>query len=91
MASLLQLVPPSQVLFGTDFPPGGTSLDVAKTIAGLGLFERGRPASHRSGERGIAATPVTLTRDSAVAAVYRRSTGRVALRVLGRCTRRAAE
>ncbi len=38
VASLLELVPPSQLLFGTDFPPGGTSADVAKTIAGLGLF-----------------------------------------------------
>jgi predicted TIM-barrel fold metal-dependent hydrolase len=41
VASLLQLVPPGQVLFGTDFPPGGTSLDVANTLAGLGLFSAG--------------------------------------------------
>jgi predicted TIM-barrel fold metal-dependent hydrolase len=38
VASLLQLVTPSNVLFGTDFPPGGTSLDVARDIAGLKIF-----------------------------------------------------
>ena len=38
IASLLQLVTPSQVLFGTDFPPGGTSRDVARAIAELPFF-----------------------------------------------------
>lgn len=38
VASLLQLVTPSQVLFGTDFPPGGTSRDVARAIAELPFF-----------------------------------------------------
>jgi predicted TIM-barrel fold metal-dependent hydrolase len=38
LASLLKLVTPAQLLFGTDFPPGGTSLAVAKTLADLGLF-----------------------------------------------------
>ena len=28
----------SQVLFGTDFPPGGTSAEVARTIADLRMF-----------------------------------------------------
>ena len=37
-SSLQQLVPATQILFGTDFPPGGTSAAVAKTIADLGLF-----------------------------------------------------
>ena len=37
MASLLKLVTPANVLFGTDFPPGGTSRDVAKALAELGL------------------------------------------------------
>jgi predicted TIM-barrel fold metal-dependent hydrolase len=38
VASLLQLVTSSQILFGTDFPPGGTSGDVAGAIAGLPFF-----------------------------------------------------
>jgi len=37
MASLLKLVTSANVLFGTDFPPGGTSRDVAKALAELGL------------------------------------------------------
>jgi 6-methylsalicylate decarboxylase len=38
IASLLQLVTTAQVLFGTDFPPGGASADVARTLAGLRMF-----------------------------------------------------
>ena len=38
VASLLQLVTTRQVLFGTDFPPGGSSADVAKTLAELRMF-----------------------------------------------------
>jgi predicted TIM-barrel fold metal-dependent hydrolase len=38
VASLLQLVTPAQVLFGTDFPPGGTAVQYAQDLAALGLF-----------------------------------------------------
>jgi 6-methylsalicylate decarboxylase len=38
IASLLQLVATTQIVFGTDFPPGGTSAAVAKTLAELGMF-----------------------------------------------------
>jgi predicted TIM-barrel fold metal-dependent hydrolase len=41
IASLLQLVTPAQVLFGTDFPPGGASLDVARTLTELKVFSDG--------------------------------------------------
>ena len=38
LTSLLQLVPAAQIVFGTDFPPGGTSAGVAKALADVGLF-----------------------------------------------------
>jgi 6-methylsalicylate decarboxylase len=40
VASLLQLVPATQIVFGTDFPPGGTSAAVAKTLAEIGMFNQ---------------------------------------------------
>ena len=39
IASLLELVGPSQILFGTDFPPGGTNLALAQAVAALGFFD----------------------------------------------------
>jgi predicted TIM-barrel fold metal-dependent hydrolase len=38
LASLLQLVPPTHILFGTDFPPGGTSAAIAQALTDAGLF-----------------------------------------------------
>jgi predicted TIM-barrel fold metal-dependent hydrolase len=39
LVSLLKLVSVAQVLFGTDFPPGGSSADVAKSLAEVGFTE----------------------------------------------------
>jgi predicted TIM-barrel fold metal-dependent hydrolase len=39
IASLLELVGPSQILFGTDFPPGGTNLALAQAVKALGFFD----------------------------------------------------
>jgi 6-methylsalicylate decarboxylase len=38
IASLLQLVKPSQIVFGTDFPPGGSAASAAAAIAATGMF-----------------------------------------------------
>jgi 6-methylsalicylate decarboxylase len=38
IASLLQLVTARNVMFGTDFPPGGTSLELAKALDELKMF-----------------------------------------------------
>ena len=38
IASLLQLVTPSQIVFGTDFPPGGSAASAATAIAATGMF-----------------------------------------------------
>jgi predicted TIM-barrel fold metal-dependent hydrolase len=37
IASLLKLVASDHIMFGTDFPPGGSSAAVAKQLAELGL------------------------------------------------------
>ncbi len=37
IASLLQLVASDHILFGTEFPPGGTSAQVARQLAELRL------------------------------------------------------
>ncbi len=39
VASLLQLVSSRQILFGTDFPPGGSNADNAKALAALPLLD----------------------------------------------------
>lgn len=41
LASLLQIVQASRIVFGTDFPPGGTSAGVAEALEETGLFSDG--------------------------------------------------
>lgn len=41
LASLREIVPPSQIVFGTDFPPGGSSASVARSLSETGLFNAG--------------------------------------------------
>jgi len=48
IASLLELVPKSQVLFGTDFPPGGSSVELSRMLAAVGFFS---PADLRAIEQ----------------------------------------
>jgi predicted TIM-barrel fold metal-dependent hydrolase len=38
LVSLLDLVETTQIVFGTDFPPGGTSADIAEALQEIGLF-----------------------------------------------------
>ena len=38
LASLTTLVSAGQIVFGTDFPPGGTSAAVAESLSRTGLF-----------------------------------------------------
>jgi predicted TIM-barrel fold metal-dependent hydrolase len=40
LTSLLQVVTAAQIVFGTDFPPGGTSAAVAKALVDTGLFSQ---------------------------------------------------
>jgi predicted TIM-barrel fold metal-dependent hydrolase len=47
----LQLVSSAQILFGTDFPPGGSSAANAKALAGLALLN---DADRRAIESGNA-------------------------------------
>ena len=51
IASLLQLVPATQIVFGTDFPPGGTSAAIARTLEDIGMFSE---SDLRAIERGNA-------------------------------------
>lgn len=40
IASLLELVKPPQILFGTDFPPGGSAIDYVRALEGIGLLNK---------------------------------------------------
>ena len=54
LASLRELVPASQIVFGTDFPPGGSSASVARALADVGLFnERELQALWRGNAVGL--------------------------------------
>jgi predicted TIM-barrel fold metal-dependent hydrolase len=40
VASLLELVKSSQILFGTDFPPGGSATDYVKALSEMTLLNK---------------------------------------------------
>ena len=46
------LVATTEIVFGTDFPAGGTSAAVAKTLVEIGMFGGERPSGDRSRECG---------------------------------------
>ena len=59
LASLLELVSPSQILFGTDFPPGGDEPATwRRRSPSSGCFKRERPARDRARQRGAAAASI---------------------------------
>ena len=60
VASLLELVKPSQVLFGTDFPPGGTSAEYVKALSELKMFS---PADLRAIDRDNALATLATTQN----------------------------
>src|SRR5579862_3149728 len=53
LVSLLDLVTPSHVLFGTDFPPGGASRDLRQALERLNMF---KPEDLQAVERNNAVT-----------------------------------
>ena len=54
VASLLQLVPSSHILFGTDFPSGGSSAEVVRSVSQLTLLTDGdRRAIERDNAVGL--------------------------------------
>ncbi len=53
LVSLLELVSSSRILFGTDFPPGGSNAAVSAALASVGLFDS---AALQAVERGNALT-----------------------------------
>ena len=62
LVSLLELVSSSQILFGTDFPPGGTNAALAKALSDLGLF---KPSDLQAIERDNAVRLLPRLRGSA--------------------------
>lgn len=63
VTSLLELVPSSQILFGTDFPPSGPTVQVVERIRRLGVFNE---ADLRAIERDNATRLLPRLRDAAV-------------------------